>query len=128
MKTFNSKPVSEPITFVIDDDEFTAIPATQLPGGVLDVYFKKVKEGEIFDAHIEFFRFALTEDSFKIFEERFNSKDKPITLTMLSDVSTWLLGSVYMGEAGDTASDQNSSSGPQGKRGRGSTAGAASKE
>lgn len=129
MKAFTSKPSSAPVIFAIDEDEFEAVPAGQMPGGVLDAYFKKVKEGEVFEAHLEFFKFALTEASYKLFEDRYhNRSDKPITITMLGEISTWLLGSVYMGEDGDSDQDQPSSSGPPKKRGRGSTDGAAPKE
>lgn len=126
MKEFTSKPQSEPVTFKIDEEEFEALPANQMPGGVLDAYFKKIKEGEVFDAHLNFFKFALTEESYKRFEDRYaNKNDRPITITMLGEVATWLLGSVYMGEDGDGEQEQPSSSGPPKKRTRGSTAGAA---
>ena len=127
MKTFTSKPQAEPVTFNIDEDEFEAIPSNQLPGGVVNEYFKKVSKGEVFEAHEELFKFVLTEESYKIFQERYTTKnDKPITITMLGEVAAWLLGSVYMGEAGDTDQEAASSSGQPKKRGRGSTAGAAS--
>lgn len=126
MKAFTSSPNAGPVTFTIDEDSFEALPANQMPAGVINSYFKQVKEGEVFEAHLEFLKFSLTEESFKVFEERYASKiEKPITFAMLNEVATWLLGSVYMGEAGDSDQEQPSSSGPPKKRGRGSTDGAA---
>lgn len=126
MKTFTSKPQAEPVTFTIDEDEFEAIPANQLPGGVVNEYFKKVSKGEIFEAHEDLFKFVLTEESYKIFQERYTTKnEQPITITMLGEVAAWLLGTVYMGEDGGTDQEAASSSGPPKKRGRGSTVGAA---
>lgn len=130
MKTFTSQPAAEPVTFMVDEDEFTALPAGQMPGGVINTYFKKVKEGDVFEANYDFFEFVLDEQSFKVFDERFNLKvEQPITVKLLADIATWLLGSVYMGEAGDTEPEAPSSAGQPTKRpGRGSTAGAARKE
>lgn len=126
MKTFTSKPQEDPVKFVIDEDEFEAIPANLLPGGVVNEYFKKVSKGEIFEAHEDLFKFVLTEESYKVFQERYTTKnDQPITITMLGEVAAWLLGSVYMGEAGDTDQEAASSAGQPKKRGRGSTVGAA---
>lgn len=96
-KTFNAAKASEAVTFAIDDDEFEAIPATSLPAGVLAQYFQDINEGKLFDAHSGFFKEVLTEDSYKIFSDRLTSKEKPITVTLLGEIASWLLGDVYMG-------------------------------
>lgn len=96
-KVFNAAKASEPVTFAIDDDEFEAIPATTLPAGVLAQYFQDINEGKLFDAHNGFFKHVLTEDSYKIFADRLQSKEKPITVTLLGEIASWLLGEVYMG-------------------------------
>lgn len=117
MKTFTSKPHAEPVVFTVDSDEFTALSSTEMPGGVLDAYFKKVKEGEIFEAHYELFRFALDEKSFKLFEDRFNSKTgNPITVSMLAEIATWLLGTVYMGEDDSNAEPSTTTGQKKGRR------------
>lgn len=96
-KTFNAAKASEAVTFAIDDDEFEAIPATSLPAGVLAQYFQDINEGKLFDAHSGFFKEVLTEDSYKVFSDRLTSKEKPITVTLLGEIASWLLGDVYMG-------------------------------
>ena len=99
-KTFSVGKISEPVKFDIDDDEFEAIPANRLPAGALAKYFDKINESRIFDAHDYFFKTVLTEESAKVFFDRMDSVEKPITVTVMGDVAAWLLGEVYMqGEA-----------------------------
>lgn len=97
IKKFNAAKATEAVTFQIDDDEFEAVPATGLPAGVLAKYFQDINEGKLFDAHDGFFKQVLTEESYKVFADRLNSKDKPITVSLLGDIASWLLGEVYMG-------------------------------
>lgn len=132
-KIFNSnlELVEPSIEFEIDGDQFTAIPASRLPGGALDRYFKAVSAGDIFEAHHDFFQVVLDKKSYDLFVERFNSTERPITLQMLGEVSGWLLGEEYMsGGSGNgvTPAEVPSSTGPAPRKsGRSSTAGAARK-
>lgn len=98
MKVFSVAKISEPIKFQIDADEFEAIAPGQLPAGILAKYFDAINDGKLFLAHDEFFAAVLTEDSNKIFQDRLNNKENPITVAVLGDVAAWLLGDVYMGE------------------------------
>lgn len=100
IKTFNIGTISEPVKFLIDDDEFEAIPANRLPAGSLAKYFSAINDSKIFDAHDFFFTAVLTEESYKLFNDRLNSAEKPITIGVMGDVAAWLLGEVYLqGEA-----------------------------
>lgn len=100
MKKFSVGTISEPVKFEVDDDEFEAIPANRLPAGALVRYFEKIGDSKIFEAHEIFFKAVLTEESFKLFNDRLNSEEKPITINIMGDVAAWLLGDVYMqGEA-----------------------------
>lgn len=96
-KTFNVTKTEEPITFNVDEDEFEAIPADRLPAGALASYFQHINDGNLFKAHDAFFETVLTEDSYKRFNERLNSKENPITVNILGDIAAWLLGDEYMG-------------------------------
>lgn len=96
-KTFNVTKTDEPITFDVDGEEFEAIPADRLPAGALATYFQHINEGNLFKAHDAFFQTVLTDDSYKRFNERLNSKDNPITVQVLGDIAAWLLGDEYMG-------------------------------
>lgn len=101
-KTFSVTKTDEPITFDVDGEEFEATPADRLPAGALATYFQHINEGNLFKAHDAFFETVLTEDSYKRFNERLNSKDNPITISVLGDIAAWLLGDEYMGgKAGD---------------------------
>lgn len=99
-KQFSVSKVIEPVTFKVDEDEFEAIPANRLPAGILGKYFEQINNSQLFAAHEDFFKAVLTEESFKVFEDRLNSKESPIPITTLGDIASWLLGEVYMsGEA-----------------------------
>lgn len=95
-KVFNLGTVAEPVTFSIDEDEFEAIPANRLPAGALSNYFDAINESKIFVAQDLFFKAVLTEPSYKLFSDRLNSTEKPITFTLLTDIASWLLGEVYL--------------------------------
>lgn len=99
-KKFSVGEVSEPVVFEIDEDSFEAIPSNRLPAGQLAKYFSLINDSRIFDAHEHFFKTVLTEDSYKLFSERMESVENPITVNVMGDVAAWLLGEVYMqGEA-----------------------------
>lgn len=100
MKQFNIGTISDVVKFTIDEDEFEAIPANRLPAGSLAKYFASINANNLFEAQEYFFASVLTEESFKRFEERMNSNDSPITITLLGEIAAWLLGEVYLqGEA-----------------------------
>jgi hypothetical protein len=96
-KTFNVTKTEEPITFDVDGEEFEAIAADRLPAGALASYFQHINDGNLFKAHDVFFETVLTEDSYKRFNDRLNSKETPITISVLGDIAAWLLGDEYMG-------------------------------
>jgi hypothetical protein len=100
IKTFNIGVVTEPVRFNIDEDEYEAIPANRLPAGSLAKYFEAINDNRLFEGQELFFKAVLTETSYKLYEDRINSTEKPITLGVLGEVSSWLLGEVYLqGEA-----------------------------
>lgn len=102
VKKFIVGTASEPVTFEVDDDTFEAIPANRLPAGQLAKYFQLINDSRIFDAHEHFFKTVLTDESYKLFSERLDSVENPITVNVMGDVAAWLLGEVYMqGEATD---------------------------
>lgn len=130
MKVFTNKASEVTIKFEIDEDEFEAVAPKNVPASVLETYFKNVKNGEIFEAHRQFFVQVLTDESHKIFVDRLISRENPITLEMLGEISSWLIGDEYMGggsgNGSSTASEPPSTTGqPAKKRGRSSTVGAA---
>lgn len=99
-KSFNISAVSEPVTFSIDEDEFEAIPSNRLPAGALAKYFAAINNSNIFEAQDLFFQAVLTEASYKLFNDRLVSEEKPITFSVLTEIASWLLGDVYLqGEA-----------------------------
>src|SRR6266542_1126300 len=96
-KTFVSKADKGNVRFQVDLDSFEAISPNKLPAGVLATYFELIQDGKLFEAHLQFFESVLTPESYEKFKERINSKESPITLQLLGDICTWLLGDVFMG-------------------------------
>lgn len=96
-RTFNVTKTSLPIIFTVGNDDFEAIPADSLSAGVLTKYFQEINEGNLFKAHDAFFKTALTEDSYKRFNDRLNDKENPITISVLGDSTAWLIGDEYSG-------------------------------
>lgn len=90
MKTFKVANATEPLEFQIGDDVFTAIPANRLPGYVLIKYVELVQEGKIYKAHQELFAKALVAESSKLFLDRLDSIENPITLEQMVEVAEWL--------------------------------------
>lgn len=99
MKKFSVSKVSEPVKFIVDEDEFEAVAPARLPAGILGKYFEQINAGQLFGANEEFFKEVLTEESFKLFQDRLSSKESPINIKVLGEVASWLLSEVYMGEA-----------------------------
>lgn len=95
-KRFSVGDVSGPVEFEIDNDKFVAIPSNRLPAGVLAKYFEKINEGKIFEAQDYFFETVLTADSAKLFFERMESVENPITVPIIGEIAAWLLGEVYV--------------------------------
>jgi hypothetical protein len=96
IKKFSVGEITEAVEFEVDADKFIAIPANRLPAGVLAKYFEKINDSRIFDAQELFFKTVLTEDSAKLFFERMESVENPITVPVMGDIAAWLLGEVYM--------------------------------
>lgn len=96
-KTFNVTKTDEPITFDVDGEEFEALPADRLPAGALADYFQHINDGNLFKAHDAFFKTVLTDDSYTRFNTRLHSTENPITVNVLGDIASWLLGDEYMG-------------------------------
>jgi hypothetical protein len=107
-KKFSISKVSEPVTFTVDDNEFEAIPANRLPAGALAKYFAAVNDNKIFDAQDLFFKAVLTEPSYKLFSDRLNSTETPITFSLLTEIASWLLSEVYL--QGEASADAKQSS------------------
>lgn len=101
-KKFALSKISGPVTFVVDDNTFEGVPANRLPAGVLARYFEEINAGKLFEAHNSLFEAILTEESWKVFSERMHSKEHPITVTLMGDIVTWLLGDQYMGSTEPT--------------------------
>lgn len=97
MGTFNILKTDQPIVFTIDKENFEAIPAACLSAGEIAKYFQCLADGSLFKAHDDFFQTVLTEESYMRFNKRLNSKDNPITVKTLGDISSWLLGDEYFG-------------------------------
>lgn len=85
------------VTFQIDGDVFFAYPA--LPARVLVGFamtFDGVSEdtpaNEQMDAMLSILERALKPDSYRLFNERTSSREKPIDLNQVNDVMEWMLG------------------------------------
>lgn len=105
-KRFSLGSVAKPVTFAIDGDDFEAVPANRLPAEALASYFQLINEGKLFDAHKAFFKLVLTEESSAKFFERLADPKNPITVNLLGEIISWLLGEVYMsGEASDESKE-----------------------
>lgn len=96
VKSFSIGAVSEAVKFTIDEEEFEAIPANRLPAGALAKYFTAINENKLFDAQDAFFAAVLVAESYKRFTDRLNSSETPITISLLGEISAWLLGEVYL--------------------------------
>lgn len=94
-KTFPVTESTEDVVFVIEEDTFTAVPASRLPGSVMLHYVELIEKGSIYEANAYFVEAALTEGSAKLFMDRLNSKENPITLRTMGKVVNWLFGEVY---------------------------------
>lgn len=99
MKEFTVSGGNQPIRFKVDGDVFTAIAPDHLPAGYMAKYFELMAENKLFQAHLELMNELLEKDSVDLFNERISSKENPITLQLLADIVTWLLGDVYMGNS-----------------------------
>lgn len=97
MGTFSVTETNNPVTFTVGKDTFEALPADKVPASIISSYFKLLGEGEIFKAHDVFFKEVLTTDSHKKFYLGLNSKQTPITISILGEIVAWLIGDEYFG-------------------------------
>lgn len=97
MKTFNIIKTDQSFTFTVDKDLFEAIPADKVSASLLASYFQHIMDGNLFKAHDFFFETVLTEESYKRFNDRLNSKTNPITIFVLGDIAAWLIGDQFLG-------------------------------
>jgi hypothetical protein len=99
IKEFLTSERDEPTKFKVDDDVFVAVAPNKLPANVLISYAETMAIGRVRSAHIRLFADVLEEDSHKVFAERMNSTENPVTLTMMADVANWLVEEIYAGKA-----------------------------
>lgn len=92
MKEFGVVDNADPIEFKVGSDTFRAIAPDRLPGNVLIRYAEQVNAGELYKAHQIFFSRVLEKDSADLFNHRLDSKENPITLSIMAQVAEWLTG------------------------------------
>lgn len=97
MKTFNILDTEIPVIFTVGNETFEAVPADKISAKIIATYFRLVNDGDLFKAHDQFFKTVLTADSYRRFNIRLNSKEKPITISILADITSWLIGDVFFG-------------------------------
>jgi len=95
--TFNVIKTGLPTFFTVGNEAFEVIPAEKLLASGLATYFQSINDGDLFKAHDAFLEIALTNDSYKRFNSRLYSKNNPITLSTLAEVTSWLVGDVFLG-------------------------------
>jgi hypothetical protein len=99
MKEFATSERDEPIKFKVDDDVFVAVAPAKLPANVLIRYAETMAVGRIHSAHTRFYSDVLEEESHAAFAARLDSKDNPITLPMMAEITNWLVEDIYSGKA-----------------------------
>jgi hypothetical protein len=97
IKEFNLNEALESVPFKIGPDVFHAVPAGRLPALAQLRYSQQVAAGNLYEAHVRFFRDALEDEYTDKFLERLDSKGNPITLHTMAEVANWLIGDVYAG-------------------------------
>lgn len=90
-------PVTEAITFTIDGEEFSALPASKLPSGTVIKYLNNSTASPI-ESLLDFLTVVLDEDSSKRFEERVEGTDNPIPFGLLSEIASWIVGEYFKNE------------------------------
>lgn len=94
-KDFGSgKPVAtEPITFRLHDEEFTAVAA--LPGKtIIDLVARSAdgNEASALAQILDFFKAALVDESFVRFNALIEDRDRVVSVDTLAEIVEWLLG------------------------------------
>ena len=97
MKEFSLNEETEPVPFKIGPDLFHAVPAGRLPAMAQLRYSQQVQAGQLYEAHLRFFRDALEDECVDKFLDRLDSKSNPITLHTMAEVADWLIGTTYAG-------------------------------
>lgn len=97
MGTFNLTKTHEPLFFTVNGEEFEALPAKEISASVLTEFFQLINSGDLFKSHDGFLKDALTEESYNRFKKRLNSTENAITVSVLGEVVSWLIGDEYSG-------------------------------
>lgn len=98
MREFSISESADPIKFKIDEDVFVAVAPNRLPANALIRYAEGVAIGRMHSAHMRFYQDVLEDESFALFSDRLDSKERPITLKMMADVTNWLVEEIYAGK------------------------------
>ncbi len=104
IKEFSLDEATEPVPFKIGPDVFHAVPAGRLPALAQLRYSQQVAAGNLYEAHVRFFRDALEDECVDKFLDRLDSKGNPITLHTMAEVANWLIGDTYAGTPTEPAS------------------------
>lgn len=97
IKEFSLTEETEPVPFKIGGDVFHAVPAGRLPALAQLRYSQQVGAGNLYEAHVRFFRDALEDECIDKFLDRLDSKGNPINLHTMAEVANWLIGDLYAG-------------------------------
>lgn len=123
-KVFTSKPkVQTPVTFELDGEQFTAVPA--IPGAKLLDFIADADSddgGRASQALIDFMESVIVEDDRERFTTMIRDEARVIEIELLAEICEWLVGEYA---TRPTEPSKSSASGPR-KSGRGSTATASS--
>lgn len=98
MKDFQISELDEPVKFSVSGDVFVAVAPARLPANVLVRYAEGVTIGRVHSAHMRLFSDVLDEDSYKLFADRLDSSENPITLHTMANITTWLVEEIYSGK------------------------------
>lgn len=90
-KVFAVSDSDEPVEFDISPDSFTALKPGEVPANVLIKYSEQVQAGKLYEAHQDFFERVLIGESAKVFKDRLDSSETPITLNTMIEVAGWLV-------------------------------------
>lgn len=99
MKEFLTSERNEPVEFKVDGDVFIAGAPAKMPANILVRYAETMSMGRVHTAHTRFFADVMDKDSYSAFAVRLDSKENPITLSMMAEVANWLVEEIYTGKA-----------------------------
>lgn len=88
---------TEAITFTVDKEVYTAIPASKLPSGTVIKYLNNSTNTPI-ESLLDFMTVVLDEPSSERFLERVEGSDNPIPFTLLAEIAGWIIGEYFKNE------------------------------